>query len=152
EVQTCALPSSPVAETALLYYDNAGGIQDSLRLTVREAAEFREIWTRATSTQLSPPPLPEVNFDRAMVLVVAAGRMTPEDMVRVDSVGVHREVTPNGGSQTVMQAIVRTIRGCGGFASDAYPVAIVRVERFDGPVRFTERRERAEGCPAASGA
>jgi hypothetical protein len=28
-------------------------------------------------------------------------------------------------------------------------VALVRVERFDGPIRFTERRERAEGCPAA---
>lgn len=142
--------AAPVAPAALLYYDNGGGVQDSLRLVVRDAATYRQIWTQATSTQASPPAAADVDFDRAMLLVVANGRMTPEDMIRVDSVGVHQEVSPSGSRQRVMQAIVRTIRGCGGFTSDAYPVAIVRVERFDGPVRFTERRERAEGCGGAT--
>lgn len=143
-------PAAPVAPAALLYYDNGGGIQDSLRVVVREAGEFQSFWRRATSTQPSPPPLPDVDFDRSMVLIVSAGRMTPDDMLRVDSVGVHQEARADGGSERVMQAIVRTIRGCGGFNSDAYPVAIVRVERFDGPVRFTERRERGEGCAGAT--
>ena len=142
-------PAAPVAPAALLYYDNGGGIQDSLRMTVRDAAQFQDFWRRATSTQPSPPPMPTVDFERSMVLIVSAGRMTPEDMLRVDSVGVYQEARETGGTQRVMQAIVRTIRGCGGFNSDAYPVAIVRVERFDGPIRFTERRERAEGCPGA---
>lgn len=141
--------AAPIAPASLLYYDNGGGVQDSLRLVVRDAETYRQIWTRATSTQASPPAAPEIDFDRAMLLVVANGRMTPEDMIRVDSVGVHQEVSPSGSRQRVMQAIVRTIRGCGGFTSDAYPVAVVRVERFDGPVRFTERRERAEGCAGA---
>lgn len=145
-----APPAAPIAPTALLYYDNGGGIQDSVREVIRDAAGFQEIWTRATSPQPSPPALPDVDFRETMVLVVASGRMTPEDMIRVDSVGVHQEVTPSGNRQRVMQAIVRTIRGCGGFASEAYPLAIVRVERFDGPVRFTERTERAEGCGGAS--
>lgn len=145
-----APPAAPVAATALLYYDNSGGIQDSLRRVVRDAEEFRQIWRQATSTQSSPPEQPSVDFGRAMLLVVSGGRMTPEDMVRVDSVGVHEEVSASGRRERVMQAIVRTIRGCGGFSSDAYPLAIVRVERFDGPVRFTERRERAEGCAGAA--
>jgi hypothetical protein len=144
-----APPAAPIAPAALLYYDNGGGIQDSLRLTIRDEDMFREIWTQATSTQPSPPAMPNVDFRRSMLLVVSTGRMTPEDMVRVDSVGVHQEVSPNGNRQRVMQAIVRTIRGCGGFSSDAYPLAIVQVERFDGPVRFTERRERTEGCAGA---
>lgn len=143
-------PAAPVAPTALLYYDNSGGVQDSLRMAIRDPAEFEAFWRRATSTQPSPPPLPEIDFERAMVLVVSAGRMTPDDVLRVDSVGVHQEAEPGGGTQRVMQAIVRTIQGCGGFNSDAYPVAIVRVERFDGPLRFTERRENSEGCPGAA--
>lgn len=142
-------PAAPIEPAALLYYDNGGGIQDSLRMTIRDAAQFQDVWRRATSTQPSPPPLPEIDFNRSMVLVVSTGRMTPEDMVRVDSVGVYQEARETGGTQRVMQAIIRTIRGCGGFNSDAYPVAIVRVERFDGPIRFTERRERAEGCSGA---
>lgn len=143
-------PAAPLAPTALLYYDNSGGIQDSLRLVIRDAEEFRQIWRRATSTQSSPPPLPAVDFDRAMVLVVAAGRMTPDDALRVDSVGVHQEVDVTGERDRVMQAIVRIIRGCAGFSSDAYPLAIVQVERFEGPVRFTERRERAADCTGAA--
>lgn len=144
-----APPAAPIAPAALLYYDNGGGIQDSLRLIVRDVETFRDIWTRATSTQPSPPAMPDVDFRRSMLLVISTGRMTPEDMVRVDSVGVHQEVSPSGNRERVMQAIVRTIRGCGGFNSDAYPLAIVQVERFEGPVRFTERRERAEGCTGA---
>lgn len=147
-----APPAAPLASTALLYYDNSGGIRDSMRRVVRDPEEFRQIWRQATSTQSSPPALPAVDFDRGMLLVVSTGRMTPEDLVRVDSVGVHEEVSAGGARQRVMQAIVRTIRGCGGFSSDAYPLAIVQVERFDGPVRFTERRERAEDCAAAPAA
>ncbi len=145
-----APPAAPLAPAALLYYDNSGGIQDSLREVVRDAETFQRIWTRATSTQGSPPAMPDVDFDRSMLLVVSTGRMTPEDMVRVDSVGVHEEISATGSRQRVMQAIVRTIRGCGGFTSDAYPLAIVRVGKFEGPVRFTERRERAEGCTGAA--
>lgn len=145
-----APPPAPVAPAALLYYDNSGGIQDSIREAVRDAESFQRIWTRATSSQASPPPLPQIDFDRAMVFVVSNGRMTPEDMIRVDSVGVHEEVSASGRRERVMQLIVRTVRGCGGFDSPAYPLAIVRVERFDGPIRVTERRERAEGCSGAA--
>lgn len=145
-----APPAAPVTPAALLYFDNSGGIQDSLREPIRDAESFQRIWTRATSRQPSPPPLPQVDFRRAMVLVVSNGRMTPEDIIRVDSVGVHEEVSATGRREPVMQVTVRTIRGCGGFDSPAYPLAIVRVERFDGPIRITERRERAEGCTGAA--
>ncbi|HEX6924609.1 MAG TPA: hypothetical protein VF167_04240 [Longimicrobiaceae bacterium] len=143
-------PPAPLAPTALLYYDNSGGIQDSLRVVIRDAEEFERTWRRATSTQSSPPPMPTVAFDRAMVLLVAAGRMKPDDVVRVDSVGIHDEVTATGERERVMQVIVRTVRGCGGFSSDAYPLALVQVARFEGPVRFTERSERAAGCAGAA--
>jgi len=139
-------PVAPIAPSEVIFYDNGGGVRDSVRLVVRDPDEFRTLWERATSTQLSPPPLPSVDFSRQMVLVIGAGRMTPEDQIQVDSVGVRDEATPDGGRQRVLEAVVRTIRGCQQFNSDAYPVVFVRVERFDGTVRFTERRERAAGC------
>ena len=152
-----ASPAAPAApawsalpSTALVYYDNSGGIQDSLRLVVRDAGAFQEIWRQATASQSSPPPVPGVDFEREMVLVVGAGRMTPEDMIRVDSVTVREERPAGGPARRVMEVLVHTVQGCQTFASDAYPLAILRVQRFNGDVRFTERRGRAEGCSLAS--
>ena len=143
-------PLGPVPETARLYYDDGGGLTDSTRLVVRGEAMWQEVWQRATARRSAPPPLPVIDFGRDMVLVVAAGRMTPEDQIRVDSVGVRRERTADGEDRDALTVIVRTIQGCGLFASEAYPVEIVRVRRFDGPVNFVERRQRAE-CAGAGG-
>lgn len=143
-------PAAPLAPTALLYYDNSGGIRDSVRMVVRDQERFRQIWRQATSTQSAPPAIPAVDFERAMLLVIGAGRMTPEDAVRVDSVSVREETGGEGERSEMLQVVVRTIRGCGGFNADAYPLAIVQVARYEGPVRFVERREAAVGCPGAS--
>lgn len=136
-----------VPEEAIVYYDNGGGIQDSLRLVVRDEETLRDVWTQVTSQQASPPPPPEVGFAREMVLVAAAGRMTPEDQIRVDSVVVERRTLATGKEEEVLSAIIRTIEGCRRFDSPAYPVQMVRIRRFNGPVVFVERRERAGNCP-----
>jgi hypothetical protein len=130
---------TPVAAT-LVYYDNGGGVRDSLRLVVRDAAALNEVWTKATSRQGSPPAVPQADFAKEMFLVVSNGRMTPEDQIRVDSVTVQERA----GSPASLEAIVHTLRGCGRFNTDAYPVAIVRVPRVEGTVQFTDRREKAE--------
>jgi hypothetical protein len=139
-------PWLPLAPEGHLYTDNAGGIRDSLRTVVRDESALRLFWQQATAGQSTPPPLPTVDFARDMVLVVAAGRMSPEDEIRVDSVLVGRETDANGRREPVMSALVRTVEGCGRFTAPAYPVQIVRVRRFEGRVRFVERRDKAE-CP-----
>jgi hypothetical protein len=141
---------TPIPASALLYYDNGGGIQDSVRILVRDPEALATVWARATSTQSAPPALPAIDFAREMVVVAGAGRMTPDDLIRVDSVGIREEITPSNERRRVMEVIVHTERGCGGFATDAYPLVIARVQRFDGEVRFTERRSRGQACPAAS--
>jgi hypothetical protein len=141
----------PVSAPELIYYDNGGGIQDSVRVVVRDEDALREIWQRATSTQNSPPPPPSIDFRDQMVIVAGAGRMTPEDMIRMDSVSIREESTATNRRERVMEVVVHTVTGCQTFTSDAYPLAIVRLQRFDGSVRFIERRQRAEGCaPAGS--
>ena len=136
---------APIAPMARLYYDNGGGIQDSTRVVVRDAAAFAKVWQRATSQQTEPPPVPTVDFDRQMVLVTGSGRMTPEDQITVDSVGVRKE-TAEGKTRDVLMAYVRTTEGCHRFRAAAYPLEIVQVRRFDGPVRFAETRVKPTTC------
>jgi hypothetical protein len=136
-------PWLPLAADARLYTDNAGGIQDSVRTVVRDASTLRLFWQQATAGQDSPPPVPTVDFAREMVLVAAAGRMTLEDEIRVDSVRVRRETDASGRAEEVMSVLVSTVEGCGNFRAPAFPVDVVRVRRFEGRVSFIERRERA---------
>jgi hypothetical protein len=81
--------------------------------------------------------MPGIDFTQEMLLVVAAGRMSPGDQIRVDSVGVRND-------QYI--AIVRTTVECEPFPADAYPMEIVRVRRDERPVGWVERRERAAHC------
>lgn len=136
----------PVSGQSRLYSDNTGAFTDSLRLVVRDEAGWDEAWQRATSGQSSPPPRPAVDFQESMVVVVAAGRMTPEDRIRVDSVGVRSVRTEAGTLEDAFEIVVRTVQGCGRLRVDAFPFEIVRTRRFEGPVRFIERRSTAEGC------
>ncbi|MFW6192997.1 MAG: hypothetical protein ACOC83_05885 [Gemmatimonadota bacterium] len=141
---------APVPDRARLYYDDSGGVTDSLRLVVREQEAFEDLWSRATSLRSDPPSRPEVDFEERMVVAAAAGRTEPGDRIRVDSVGVRERRTAEGDTEEVLAVVVRTVRECGGFQGEAYPVEILHVQRFDGPVEFLERQERGSGCQAAS--
>lgn len=137
----------PVPQASLVYDDDAGGLRDSVRLVVRAPAELDDLWRRATAGQPAPPPAPAVDFSREMVVAVSAGRMAPDDRIRVDSVGVRREPGADGRVREVLAVLVRTTEACGRYATAAvYPLQVVRVRRWDGPVVFVERRERGEGC------
>jgi hypothetical protein len=131
-----------LASAARLYYDNSGGIRDSLRVVIRDPATLNAVWSQATSGQTTPPPAPAVDFGREMLLLVSAGRKTPEEQIRVDSVVVQRL---QGGPQT-FYALVRLTEGCQRFNIDAFPLEIVRVDRFEGPVEFVERVDRPTDC------
>lgn len=139
-------PAEPYPVPQRLYYDNGGGIQDSLRVVIREEGSLRSRWEQATSRQAVPPPHPEVDFGREMVVLVSAGRMTTEDQIQVDSAVVVQAMDPEGEMRGVLTLFVRTTRGCGRFNVDAYPLEILRLRRFDGDVRFSERIVQAEGC------
>ncbi|CAN5668730.1 hypothetical protein BH23GEM7_BH23GEM7_11820 [soil metagenome] len=146
-----AAPEPAVVWSALgpadvVYQGNAGGIQDSVRQVIRDVDAYRQMWQEATARQVSPPAAPPVDFAREMLLVVAAGRMTPEDEIHVDSVALRPERTADGRTEEALAAVVRVFQGCRRFTVAAYPIEIVRVRRFEGPVRWIERRERAQDC------
>jgi hypothetical protein len=114
---------------------------------VQDAGQLREVWARATSRQQVPPPAPEVDFAREMLLVVAAGRRSPEDRIRIDSVGVQRTPAARGQpARETMAVVVRLSEGCRRFTTDSYPLEIVRVPRHAGEVEWIERRAPATDC------
>lgn len=140
-------PMVPLAPGAQLFYDDRGGIPDSIRIVVRDDAAWQAEWARATSQRGDPPPLPTVDFDEYMVLVVAAGRMSPGDRIQVDSAGVRTERTTEL-EEEVFEVIVRTVEGCARIPADVYPLTIVRVPLFEGRVSFVERVDQTE-CDGA---
>ena len=139
-----ATPATPMPPPAPMYADNGGGIRDSVRVILRSTEELADYWSRATSTQSSPPAVPDdVDFRREMVIVVAAGRMTPEDQIHVDSLLVRRELVPSGKREETLTIVVRTVEGCRRFRTDAFPLQIVRARKFDGNIKWEERTVRS---------
>ena len=128
---------APLADASRIYYDNGIAFGDSARIIVRDTVQWRSIWRQATQGQPSPPPRPVVDFGKDMVLVAAAGRMKPGDVIRVDSVGTRG---------STMYVAVRITVACQPFPTDAFPFEIVRLPRNDGPVLFREHRGRAPEC------
>jgi hypothetical protein len=129
---------------ASLYSDNGGGIRDSVRVIVRSSAELADYWRRATSTLPAPPAVPAVDFNREMVILVAAGRKTPDDQIRVDTLYVARETTPSGSREETLTIIVRTNESCRTTSrTDAFPLEIVKARKFDGPVKFEDKVVKA---------
>jgi hypothetical protein len=53
-------PPTPMPPPVQLYYDNGGGVRDSVREVIHDRAKFADYWQRATSTQASPPAIREV--------------------------------------------------------------------------------------------
>jgi hypothetical protein len=140
-----AVPLGPVPVDARLLYDNGGGIQEAGNTVIRDQATLVRIWEQATSAQSSPPPLPSIDFRTHMVLLVAGGRMSPADEIRVDSAGVRRESTP-AGEREVLAVVYTVSESCRRFARDAFPVEVVQFRRYDGDVRFIENRVRGPDC------
>jgi hypothetical protein len=130
----------------LVFSDNAGGIQDSMRVVIRDSGTLRDLWQQATATHEQPPAVPQVDFRREMLLLVGAGRMTIEDQIRVESAVVRSGRDAEGRPDEVLEVAVLVLQGCGRLQRDGFPVEIVRVHRFDGPVTFTARREQDPNC------
>ena len=143
-------PPTPVPPPVRLYYDYGGGIRDSVRQVIRDEATLSRVWQQATAPQSSPPPVPTLDFERQMAVLVAAGRMTPEDEIHVDSLQLRMELVSDSTQVEVLHIFVGTVRGCGRFRSDAFPLEIVGVRRFDGPLRWQETR-RQTNCGGERG-
>lgn len=140
---------TPFPPAVRVYYDNGGGVQDSLRIVIRDAATLAPLWKQATSAQPSPPPAPTVDFSRDMLVLVSAGRKALEDEIHVTDVSVTPKLNTAGVTEDVLDITVELKQGCRRVMSDGYPVEIVRMRRFTGPIHFVEQTVPAQNCDEA---
>jgi hypothetical protein len=110
------------------------GMTDSVRLAIRDVAEWRQAWTALERGSSPERPLPEIDFTREMVTVAALGtRYSGGFSIYVDSAYQHadhvevviRKVSP--GKQCVVTGAL------------TQPVDIARLPATTLPVRFRER-------------
>ena len=127
----------PVATDDRVYYDDATAFRDSIRLIIRDPDTWKTTWLRATQAQATSPELPQIDFQRDMLLLVSTGRLNSGDEIHVDSVGLQH-------GRPV--AVVRTTVECRPFPGDAYPLEIVKLRRSDSALTFLERRGKTEDC------
>lgn len=130
-------PLAPVLSTDRLLYDDQTGYRDSVMMVVTDPATWGAVWRQANENQASVPQIPAVDFGRHMVLVVGAGRMSPGDQIRVDSLGAR-------GNAFI--AVVRITEECQPFPADVYPLEIVKAPRDTREVLFDIRRVRGTQC------
>lgn len=124
---------------------NEGGIREATQQVIRTPDQLNTIWQQATSTQRTPIPLPQVDFERKMLLLVSGGRMWDEDEVRVDSVS-ERRIPIDGREQQALLVYYTIAEGCRRNSQNSYPIEIVRVSRYSGPVRFIPEPKPPQNC------
>jgi len=126
-------PFRPMAPEAIVYQDDAGGLQDSSYVAVTDALDWQRQWERVTATNPNPPSLPSVDFDKEMLLIAAAGRMKAGDRIHVDSVGIQKDI---------FRAFVTITTACTQLDIDVFPLEIVRVPKTGSRVQFQVARTR----------
>ena len=120
-----------------LRYSN--GLSEPATMVIRDANQWRMTWAAITSNH-SPMPVPEVDFSRDMVVLVALGTRS------------------TGGYTAAIERIQRTAEGisvdylaqspgdrCGTTAALTQPMDFVFIARVEGPATFT-RHDQTFDC------
>jgi hypothetical protein len=111
------------------------GLRESLRVVVRDPAEFEKLWKMAWTFEPAPP-LPQVDFGTHMVLVVAMGERS--------SGGYAIQVTDALRDGAGLEAHVRSTvpgAGCAVSAAMTQPADFVSVPVRAALVQFKEARQ-----------
>jgi hypothetical protein len=115
-------------------YTAYSGIDDSMRVVIADATNWRLYWERVHARVRPVPALPAVDFARDMVILAALGtRRSGGYGVRVDSA--------YDAGEFVDVVVWRSAPGAGCLVTAAFtqPVDVVRIPSRKVPVRFRER-------------
>ena len=123
-------PKRPGPRRSFAY---GSGILKPLRMVIRNRDAWLKIWEQLSSQQQPSPPLPEIDFSREMLIVVAMGqRNTGGFSIIVD--GVYER-------DKKLEVVVKSTspgQNCGTFQALTQPVDIIRLQKSDHSVVFRE--------------
>lgn len=128
-----------VGDESFILSDNAPVFMDSTTRVIRDTVEWKDVWTQAMSRRPANArlPLPVIDFGKESVVLAAAGRMKPGDVVHIDSVGTRKDLTV---------VVLRYTVGCQDLRLTAYPFEMARIPKATPEVTWREHRYRAPEC------
>ena len=141
--------SVPVTRLVVTFGTNTtsiwnGGIWDQLRIVIRDRATWENTWRRIVSPDpyhdpyQAVPALPEIDFSREMLVVVAMGQRP--------SSGYQIIIKSAREGRNRLEVEVESVPACGmQMAVMTAPIDIVRIPKTDLPVTFREV-EVKRGC------
>ena len=121
-------------------YSSYAGIDDAMRTVIRDSTAWRRLWQRINRPFIPQPMLPDIDFEREMVVVAALGAR-PSAGYDVVIEGATRDST----GIAVAVRVASPAAGCPVAAVETQPVDLARIPASDRPVRFRER-EVVVGC------
>jgi protease stability complex PrcB-like protein len=116
-----------------------GGIWDQLRVVVRDRDAWLDVWKRIHRPDPNrgpypePPPLPEIDFSREMIVVAGMGRRPSSAYAIIIDSAYDRNDR--------LEVVVRSVenrKGCGAFTVMTAPIDIVRLPKTERSVVFRE--------------
>ncbi|MDX1660269.1 MAG: protease complex subunit PrcB family protein [Gemmatimonadota bacterium] len=122
-----------------LYQDPNSGIEQSRRVVVRGDSTWRTLWSELHRDREDVSEAPEVDFDRSMVVVAAAGRKpTGGHSIEIEGVLANED--------GVWVGVVKTSPGEGCVTTQAltHPAVVVKAPRREGPVKFIDHSETTD--------
>lgn len=133
------LPLARFDERTQAGFRHMSGLYDERMLAIRSHPEWQGQWRRITARQGDPPPLPDVDFRREMLLMAAMGpQRSGGYRVAID------KVLEQPGELLAFVRFISPGRGCGAIAAITSPVDIVRLPASDKNVRWVVERQAAD--------
>ena len=129
-------PNRPGPRTS---FSTGGGIWDQLRLVVRDRDSWLDVWKRIHRPDPNrdpypePPPLPEIDFSREIVIVAALGRRGSTAYAIIIDAAYEKNDR--------LEVVVRSVenrKGCAAWAMMTAPVDIVKLPKTERAVVFRE--------------
>lgn len=115
-------------------YSTYSGLTDSVRAVVRDSAEWSAMWRGITRPFYPPPPLPQVDFERDMVVVTALGAR-PTGGYDIVIEGARQDTS----SIEIALWTSSPAPGCPVSAAMTHPVDVATIPASPRAVRFRER-------------
>lgn len=107
------------------------GYEEPTQLVIRDTQSFSKAWAVIYTGHTAPPSLPEFDFSREMLVLVALGTR-PTTGFQLELVS-----SESDGSTLYLAFHELTSYNCFVFASLTFPAALIRVPRLEGPVSIS---------------